>query len=353
MKSELARGPGLRSRLLVSAIAGAVVLLATTGVFVSPADAQVTIKIATLVPDGSSWHLILKEAADKWKKISNGRVNVILFAGGVAGDDPDVVRKMRLGTLQAGVLTAVGVAEVDKSVYALGVPMMYASYDEVYAVLEKMRPKLEASIEKQGFIVLNWADGGWVRFFTQKPVATPDDLKKLKLFTWAGDNDSLEISKAAGFNPVPLPSTEIATALQTGLVTAVPLPPQVAVITQYFNYAKNMTDMEWQLLLGATVITKSAWDRIPADLHAPFLDVMRDAGARLRDEIRKSGGRDVEAMKKRGLTVVPVDARTREAWVRLAESVYPKIRGRIVPAEAFDEAVKYRDEYRKRTGGAK
>jgi len=353
MKSELARGPGLRSRLLASAIAGAVVLLATTGVFVSPADAQVTIKIATLVPDGSSWHLILKEAADKWKKISNGRVNVILFAGGVAGDDPDVVRKMRLGTLHGGVLTSVGVAEVDKSVYALGIPMMYASYDEVYAVLEKMRPKLEASIEKQGFIVLNWADGGWVRFFTQKPVATPDDLKKLKLFTWAGDNDSLEISKAAGFNPVPLPSTEIATALQTGLVTAVPLPPQVAVITQYFNYAKNMTDMEWQLLLGATVITKSAWDRIPADLHAPFLDVMRDAGARLRDEIRKSGGRDVEAMKKRGLTVVPVDARTREAWVKLAESVYPKIRGRIVPAEAFDEAVKYRDEYRKRAGGAK
>jgi TRAP-type C4-dicarboxylate transport system substrate-binding protein len=353
MDSETARGLGSPRRLLAAAIAGAVVLLATTGLFVTPAHAQVTIKIATLVPDGSSWHLILKEAADKWKKTSNGRVNVILFAGGVAGDDPDVVRKMRLGTLHGGVLTSVGVAEVDKSVYALGVPMMYASYDEVYAVLEKMRPKLEASIEKQGFIVLNWADGGWVRFFTQKPVATPDDLKKLKLFTWAGDSDSLEISKAAGFNPVPLPSTEIATALQTGLVTAVPLPPQVAVITQYFNYAKNMTDMEWQLLLGATVITKSAWDKIPSDLHAPFLEVMREAGSRLQTEIRQSGPRDVEAMKKRGLTVVPVDAKAREAWVKLAESVYPKIRGRVVPADAFDEAMKYRDEYRKRAGGAK
>jgi TRAP-type C4-dicarboxylate transport system substrate-binding protein len=353
MKSERARGPRSRSRLLAAALTGAAVLLAATGLFVRPASAQVTVKMATLVPEGSSWHLILKEAAEKWKKISNGRVNVILFAGGVAGDDPDVVRKMRLGTLQAGVLTAVGVAEVDKSVYALGVPMMYASYDEVYAVLEKMRPRLEASMEKQGFIVLNWADGGWVHFFTQKPVATPDDLKKLKLFTWAGDSDSLEISKAAGFNSVPLPSTEIATALQTGLVTAVPLPPQVAVITQYFNYAKNMTDMEWQLLLGATVISKSVWEKIPADLHAPLLEAMREAGRRLQTEIRNSGQRDVEAMKKRGLTVVPVDAKTREAWVKLAESVYPKIRGRIVPADAFDEALKYRDEYRKRTGGVK
>ena len=94
---------------------------------------------------------IIKEAAEKWKKISNGRVTMIIYPGGVAGDDPDVVRKMRLGTLHAGVLTAVGVAEIDKSVYALGIPMMYASYDEVYGVLEKMRPTLEADHREEGF----------------------------------------------------------------------------------------------------------------------------------------------------------------------------------------------------------
>ena len=122
--------------------------------------------MATLVPDGSSWHLILKETADRWKQASGGRVTVRLFPGGVAGDDPDVVRKMRLGTLNAGVLTSVGLAEVDKSVYAMGVPLMYDSYDEVYWVHEKMRAKLEASLEAKGFVVLNWVDGGWVHFFT-------------------------------------------------------------------------------------------------------------------------------------------------------------------------------------------
>jgi len=72
--------------------------------------------------------------------------------GGVAGDDPDVVRKMRLGTLNAGVLTSVGVAEIEKSVYAMGIPLMYDSYEEVYAVHEKMRPKLEAALEAKGFV---------------------------------------------------------------------------------------------------------------------------------------------------------------------------------------------------------
>jgi len=311
----------------------------------------VVIKMATLVPDGSSWHMVLKQTADEWRRISNGRVRVRIFAGGVAGDDPDVVRKIRLGTLQAGVLTSVGVAEIDRSVYALGVPLMYSSYEEVYAVLEKLRPRLEAAIEAKGFVVLNWADGGWVHFFTQSPVATPDDLRKLKLFSWAGDDAAVEIWKSAGFNPVPLPATEIATSLQTGLINALGVPPQVAVISGYYTHAMNMTDLPWQLLLGATVIDKGTWEKIPADLRPALLESARKAGRNLQREIRLSGSRDVEAMKKRGLKVVPVSAAQRAQWQHFAEGLYPKIRGRVVPEEAFDEAMRFRDELRKQQAG--
>jgi TRAP-type C4-dicarboxylate transport system substrate-binding protein len=306
--------------------------------------------MATLVPDGSSWHLILKEMADKWRQASGGRVTVRLFPGGVAGDDPDVVRKMRLGSLSAGVLTSVGVAEIDKSVYALGIPLAFDSYEEVYWVLEKMRPKLEASLEQKGFVVLNWADGGWVHFFTKQPVAVPDDLRRLKLFTWAGDAETVEVWRSAGFNPVPLPSTEIATALQTGLVEALGSPPQVAIISQFFNNARNMTDLRWQLLLGATLVSKATWDKVPADVKPALLQATREAGARLRKEIRDAELRDVEAMKKRGLRVVPVSAAQRAQWTKLTESLYPRIKGKIVPAEAFDEAMRYRDEFRRQKG---
>jgi TRAP-type C4-dicarboxylate transport system substrate-binding protein len=311
------------------------------------AQAPLVVRMATLVPDGSSWYQILKEAADRWKQASGGRVTVRLFPGGVAGDDPDVVRKMRLGTLNAGVLTSVGVAEIDKAVYALGIPLMYDSYDEVYWVHEKMRPKLEQSLEAKGFVALNWIDGGWVHFFTKKPVAVPDDLRKLKLFSWAGDAEAVEVWRSAGFNPVPLPSTEISTALQTGLVEALGSPPQVAVISQFFTHAPNMTSLRWQLLQGATLVAKATWDKVPADVKPQLLEIARDAGARLQKEIKDAETRDVEAMKKRGLNVVAVSASQRAEWQKLTESLYPKIRGKIVPAEAFDEAMRYRDEYRK------
>jgi len=324
-----------------------VMLVLGAAAWSSVAAAQpLTVKMATLVPQGSSWHRILQEMAEEWKTASGGRVIVRLYPGGVAGDDPDVVRKMRLGTLNAGVLTGPGLAEIDQSVYALGVPLMYDSYDEVYGVLERMRPGLEARIQAKGFVVLSWADGGWVHFFTQKPVAKPDDLRALKLFSWAADTRQAELLKAARFNPVPLPSTELATALQTGLVQAFGVPPGVALIAQYYNHAKYMTDLDWEMLLGAIVVTKSAWDKVPADVQGKLRTAAETAGRRLREEIKAGASRDVEAMKKRGLVVVPVDAATRREWRQLTESLYPKIRGFVVPADAFDEALRARDGWR-------
>lgn len=336
--------------LLVALVATLALALAWPDAAPVEAQGRVLIRMATLVPDGSSWHLILKETAEKWKEVSDGRVRVRLYPGGVAGDDPDVVRKMRLGTLSAGVLSAVGVGEIDRSVYALGIPLMYDSYDEVYWVHEKMKADIEARLEQKGFVVLNWMDGGWVHFFTKKPVAVPSDLQKLKLFTWAGDAEAVEVWRAGGFRPVPLPSTEIATALQTGLIEALSTPPQVAVISQFFNHAQHMTDLRWQLLLGATLITKKSWDKIPADVQPAIRKATADAGDRLRKEIREAEAKDLEAMKKRGLTVVPVSDAQRAEWQKLTETLYPEIRGRVVPPEAFDRALRLRDEYRKAQG---
>jgi TRAP-type transport system periplasmic protein len=335
----------VRTWISLVTVAGAVACLAEP----LTAQGQILVKMATLVPTGSSWELILKETAVKWSKLSGGRVKVNLYAGGVKGDDPEVVRQMRLGTVDAAVLTAVGVAAIDKSVYALGVPMMYDSYEELYYVLDRLRPRLESTLDKKGFVVLNWADGGWVHYFSKSPVVTPDDLRKEKLFQWADDSDTIEIWRSAGFvNVRPLPSTELASSIQSGLVTAFGAPPQVAVITQYYNHAKNMTDLKWNLLLGATVIRKAVWERIPADVRPALVEAAQDAGRRLREDIRASADKDIAEMGKRGLKVVPVPAAARAQWLKLAESTYPGIRGKVVPADVFDEAMKYRDEYRKK-----
>ncbi len=332
----------------VSAVLAGALMVAVLGLAPAAASAQtITIKMATLVPENSSWFLVLKEVADKWGKISGGKVKVVLYPGGRRGDDPDYVRDMRLGGLQGAVLTSVGLAEIDRSIYALSIPMAFDTYEEVYAVLEKMRPRIEASLEAKGFVVVNWADGGWVHYFTKSPVATPDDLKKLKLFSWAGDPKSIEIWKSLGFNPRPAPLTELITGLQTGLFEAFGAPPQVCAIARYYEKAKYMTDMNWALMLGATVIDKGTWAQIPADMKPALLNAARDAGAKLQAEIRRSGESDVKAMQSAGLKVVPVDAKTKDLWRKMVESIYPKLRGDYVPADMFDESLRFLAEYRK------
>jgi len=326
----------------------ALVFVAATCLIPAAASAQpLTIKMATLVPTNSAWFLVLKEVADKWAKISNGRVKVIFYGGGTKGDDPEVVQAMRLGELQGAVLTSVGVAEIEKSVYAISIPMSYDSYEEVYYVLDKMRPRLESAMEAKGFVVLNWADAGWIQFFTTSPVTTPYDLKKLKLFQWAGYPKSLEIWRTAGFNPRPAAVPDLPMGLSTWLFQACTLSPQVAQIGRYYERAKFMTDLRWALLLGATVIQKDTWAKVPADIKPALLQAMKEAGAKLQADIRQNGDKDIAAMKSNGLTVVPVDAKTKELWRKAAESAYGKIRGDFVPVDAFDQAMKARDEYRK------
>jgi TRAP-type C4-dicarboxylate transport system substrate-binding protein len=345
-------GASPRSRRILFAVGLALAAL-VAGSLTSPTTAQapLVIRMATFVPDGSSWFQILKETADTWKTASGGRVSVRLFPGGVAGDDLEVVGKLRAGKLEAALLTSVGIAEIDRSVHALSVPLLYDSYDDAYYVLEKMRPRLEAGLAAKGFVVLNWADGGWVRFFAERPVAVPDDLKPMKLFSLAGDAQSVDLWRSAGFNPVPLASSELSAALQTGRVTALGAPPQLASITQYFLRAKYMTSLRWQLLLGAALVSKAAWEKIPADVRPALLEAARTNGKRLQEEIRRSEEKDIAEMQKRGLVVVAVDAKARALWQKTAETLYPKVRGAIVPADAFDEALRFRDEYRKRPKG--
>ena len=127
--------------------------------------------------------------------------------------------------------------------------------------------------------------------------------------------------------------------------------PQLAAISQLFTRARNMTALRWQLLLGASLVTKATWDKVPADVRPALLEAARADGLRLRDAVRKSEDQDIAEMQKRGLHVVAVDAKARALWQRTAETFYPALRGPIVPAEAFDEARRFRDELRKRPKG--
>lgn len=308
--------------------------------------ATVRIRMGTVAPKGSVWTEGLEEIRQEWKRISDGQVDLRIYPGGVLGDGPEMVRKVRSGTLQAVALSAIGLSRIDEGVGCLSVPMMFESDDELDFVRDRIAPQLEQRLEQRGFVVLNWAEGGWVRFFTKKPARVPDDIRKMKLFTSAGDPDSERLWKEFGFNVVPMSLTDMATALQTGMIEAFDVPPLFALLDRTYSQAKYMVDVAVAPVVGGTVIDRETWQRVPERFRPEMLEVSKRIGRELRLKVRKLEADSIREMEKRGLEIVRLDDATLEVWRREAEERYPALRGRYAPAELFDQALALRNQYR-------
>jgi len=313
----------------------------------SPAAAT-KIKLTTLAPRGSSYYKILKKMGDEWRKLSDGSIRLVIYPGGIQGGEAAMVDRMRINQSQAALLTAVGLSEIEPAVNGLqSFPVMFNNLDEVDYIGRGLHPRLEKRLEEKGFHVIFWVDVGWVRFFSRSPMITPADLKKMKLFTWVGNTRQVDIMQSAGFNPVPLETADIIPGLQTGLIDVVSMPPFYALARQVYLPAPNMLDLDWAPLIGAAVITKKAWDKIPVEFRDGLLSAASRAGEEIRAAGRRENSESVLTMEEKwGLKVHSVSPEIKEEWRMSMEKIYPEIRGTIVPADIFDEVVRLLKEYR-------
>ena len=318
---------------------------------VSMASAAVTIKLATLVPERSVWGNVLRDMAAEWKEATNGNVVLRIYPGGVAGDDPDVVRKMRIGQLHAGTLTLAGLSEIDDSFNIFSIPMFFETYEEYFHVLEELEPELRKILADKGFELLHWGHGGWIHLFAAKEVVSVDDLKGMKLFVWAGSDQMVRWWKDSGYHPVPLAFTDVPTGLQTGMIEAMPNTPLAALSFQYFRSTPYMLEMGFGPFLGATLVTSRAWNKIDDTDRQAILKSSERAASRFRTEVPEQDAKAITEMEKRGLRVTPADnPQVQAAWRAEADKFANQMRETFVPPRIYDMAVKARDEYRQSSG---
>ena len=315
-------------------------------------SAAVTVKLASLAPDGSVWDLAIEEMGADWADATDGRVRLRVYPGGVAGDENDVVRKMRIGQLQAAALTAGGLIEIDDAFRVFSIPMFFDSYEELYYVLDEMTPELSRRLDEKGYVLLNWAHAGWVHLFSTEPVRSLEQLKSTKLFVGAGDDRAIQWWKNNGYRPVPLATTDILTGLQTGMIEAMPSPPLAALLLQWYKQAPNMLDIGLAPLVGATIVQKRVWQRIDSADRDSLLAAAAELGETLEREVPGQDEESVAEMAKRGLKVITVDdAEQMEIFRAAAEEFAERVRGDRMPPEILQMALNARAEYRSRQAG--
>jgi len=281
-------------------------------------------------------------------------VQLTIYPDGTMGSEADMVRRMRLGQLQAALVTTTGITEIELGAAGLQtMPKAFRSLEEVDYIGEKLQPMLEKRLEAKGFVVLFWSDTGFVRFFSKQPVVSPNDLRKTKLFVSANRPEELKIYRFVGCNPVPIEVADILPGLQTGLIDCVCMPPTIALAIQLDSAAPNMLEMNWVPLVGAALMNKKTWDTLSPEAQTALRKSAKEAGRLIKADGRRENVESIEALRKRGAKIHALTPEIDAEWNQVVEQAWPQIRGTVVPADIYDEVMSGLKTFRATQGAAK
>jgi TRAP-type transport system periplasmic protein len=263
------------------------------------------IKFASLAPDGSTWMNVMRELDQAIREETTGEVGFRIYPGGVAGDEKDVLRKIRLGQLHSAGFTGVGLGEIFSEVRIFDSPFLFRNYEEVDFIQQKFFDQFAKGFEKKGFILLGWADVGFVYVFSNHPVKKLEDMKNVKMWMWEGDFVAEATFKALSINPIPLSVINVMTALQTGMVNGVYISPLAIIALQWFTKVKYMMEISLADAAGAVLISKKMFNKLPTEYQDILKSKSKEYFTKMMKLSREENQRSIETLKKNGIILVP------------------------------------------------
>ena len=295
------------------------------------------IKFATVAPEGSTWIKQLRKLDKEIRKKSGGRLGLRVYAGGVAGDELDVLKKIRIGQIHCAAFSGVGFGQILPMVRVLDLPFLFRNHDETDLVHREMRPFFANAFRKRGFELISWAEVGNVHLFSKKPIRKVKDLCGLKVWAWTGDPIAKETLSAMGVNPIPLAITDVTTALNTGMIDTVYAPPLGALALQWHTSMNYMTALPLAHSTGAILISSKYFKKLPCDLADMLITSFRSAVKELTVILRKQTKESVRLIRESDLTITPVPTGADLAeFYSVHEHVARNLTGKIYPKEILD-----------------
>ncbi len=312
-----------RARHFIACIGWCLVLSASL-----PAMAEKTyeLKFATLAPVGSTWANLLQEWADEVKQQSDGRLVFKIYPGGVQGDEPDVLKKIRFGQLHGGAFTGYGIGHIYSPARALELPFLYSGIDEIDYVRNHFMGDIEQGYRDNGYEMLGWMEVGFIYFFSKEPIRSLDDLQKRRIWHWQGDPMGKAFFDASGIAPVPLSIIDVYTSLSTGLIDTVYCPPLGAIALQWFNKTGYVTNVPMANGIGSLIVSRRFYQNLPQDLQKLLKSTGQATGAKLIAATRKDNQDSLDVLRSKGMKFVldPEDldeAQVNDISTRAAQSL--------------------------------
>lgn len=307
----------------------------------------VTLKIATVTPNGSQWMNDMRSSAKEINERTDGRVLIKYYGGGVKGDDAKVLGQIRIRQLQGGAFTPSALAAQYSDLNLYGMPVVFDSEEEAAYVRSRMDARLQQGLEDAGFVNFGFATSGFANLMSRKPIKTLADLNGKRVWVPEGDTISYASMQALSLNPVTLPLTDVLMGLQTGLLDIVAIPPIVALIMQWHTKIKYVTQVPLVYTFGFMAVDKKAFDKISREDRIIVREVMTKTYKKF-DKVNLVDNQGAfEALLKSGIEEVRFDD---EEFVKvrkllLASNLRLGSDGAFT-LELYEEMLRHIDEYR-------
>ncbi|QQO08560.1 TRAP transporter substrate-binding protein DctP [Breznakiella homolactica] len=293
------------------------------------------LKIASIAPENTPYGEFLNRMAREWRDATNGEVEVRIYHNGVAGNEDDVLRKLKLNQLQGGVFTSLGLNAITPEVMALSCPFFIRDNDEMNLVMSNLRGDFEEKIGDKGFVPVAWTNAGWVKLFSKTPVFVPSDLKSQKLGTSASEPELTQAFKTLGYNMIPINMNELLMALNSGMVDAIYQSPMMVAGLQIFTIAKNMASINIAPVVGSVVLNRNAWRSIPDKYKPRLMEINRQLERDFGSSIAKLEDDAVATMKSYGLVVNTINPDQLKLWYDDIDRTLPSLVGTTFDRETF------------------
>jgi TRAP-type C4-dicarboxylate transport system substrate-binding protein len=303
-----------------------------------------TLKIATVVPNGSSWMKEMKAAAKEVKQKTGGRVKIKYYPGGVMGSDKTVLRKMRSGQLHGGAISAGALAHIYNGVQLYSLPFTFKNIDEVRHIRTTFDPIISQGLADNGFQLLGLSEGGFAYLMSNKALTTAADIEGQKVWVPEGDLIGNEIFTVAGIKPIASPISNVYTGLQTGLLDTVTINPSGSIALQWHTKVSHLSDEPLLMIMGMLVVDQKAFKKIKADDQAIVKKAVASAFKRL-DDLNEAGNISArEALQKNG---VIFDKPSGTEWRQIAKQALENLKAlKAYPADTYQQLQQVLKDYR-------
>lgn len=312
------------------------------------ASAISLLKVATIAPDGSGWMKALRAVDVELRQRTEGAVGLKLYPGGVQGDEDVMLRKMRIGQLHGGSFGGGAVSDMVADVLALEMPFLFDSYEEVDYVVGQMDEFYRQRFTDEGYVLLGWADIGFVHVMSQSPVRGAPDIRGMKVWRLEDEPITEVLFKRAGVTSIPLSIPDVLLGLQTNLVEVVYASPVAAIVLQWFTRVKYVTALPINYTIGVFALQKKAFDRLEPGHQEILLEITRRHFAVANLQSRDDNQEALAVMLTQGIEqVLPLESEVASFQDLVKEST-PELVGDAFSHEAHDLVTQHLRTFRQR-----